>query len=66
MTTYALPRRRGLLARLIGEADDFTSWLLFGAETWLIASLTFPLITSRSLRARRSPMPTQLNGRTIV
>jgi hypothetical protein len=39
MTTYALPRRRGLLARLIGEADDFTSWLLFGAETWLIASL---------------------------
>jgi hypothetical protein len=39
MTTYALPRRRGLLARLIGEADDFTIWLLFGAETWLIASL---------------------------
>lgn len=39
MTTYALPRRRGLLARLIGEADDFTNWLLFGGETWLIASL---------------------------
>ena len=39
MTTYALPRRRGLLARLIGEADDFTSWLLFGSETWLIATL---------------------------
>ena len=39
MTTYALPRRRGLFARLIGEADDFTIWLLFGAETWLIASL---------------------------
>jgi hypothetical protein len=39
MTTYALPRRRGLFARLIGEADDFTSWLLFGSETWLIASL---------------------------
>jgi hypothetical protein len=39
VTTYALPRRRGLFARLIGEADDFTSWLLFGSETWLIASL---------------------------
>jgi hypothetical protein len=39
VTTYALPRRRGLLARLIGEADDFTSWLLFGSETWLIATL---------------------------
>ena len=39
MTTYALPRRRGVVARLIGEADDFTSWLLFGGETWLIASL---------------------------
>jgi hypothetical protein len=39
MTTYALPRRRGLFARLIGEADDFTSWLLYGSETWLIATL---------------------------
>ena len=39
MTSYALPRRRGLLARLIGEADDFTTWLLFGSETWLIATL---------------------------
>lgn len=39
MTAYALPRRRGLLARLIGEADDFTIWLLFGSETWLIAAL---------------------------
>lgn len=39
MTSYALPRRRGLLARLIGEADDFTTWLLFGSETWLIASM---------------------------
>ena len=37
MTAYALPRRRGIVARLIGEADDFTSWLLFGGETWLIA-----------------------------
>ena len=39
MTTYALPRRRGLFARLIGEGDDFATWLLFGAETWLIATL---------------------------
>lgn len=39
MTTYALPRRRGLFARLIGEADDFTTWLLFGSETWLIATM---------------------------
>jgi hypothetical protein len=39
MTSYALPRRRGLLARLIGEADDFTTWLLFGSETWLIAAM---------------------------
>ncbi|HEY7451268.1 MAG TPA: hypothetical protein VIA02_01970 [Candidatus Limnocylindria bacterium] len=39
MTAYALPRRRGLFARLIGEADDFTIWLLFGTETWLIAAL---------------------------
>jgi len=39
MTTYALPRRRGLFARLIGAGDDFATWLLFGSETWLIASL---------------------------
>jgi hypothetical protein len=39
VTTYALPRRRGLFARLIGEADDFTTWLLFGSETWLIAAM---------------------------
>jgi len=39
MTTYALPRRRGLFARLIGQADDFSTWLLFGSETWLIATL---------------------------
>jgi len=39
MTTYALPRRRGLFARLIGGADDFATWLLFGSETWLIATL---------------------------
>lgn len=39
MTSYALPRRRGLFARLIGEADDFATWLIFGSETWLIAAL---------------------------
>ena len=39
MTTYALPRRRGLFARLIGEGDDFANWLLTGSETWLIATM---------------------------
>jgi len=39
MTTYALPRRRGIFARLIGAADDFSTWLIFGSETWLIATL---------------------------
>lgn len=39
MTTYALPRRRGIFARLIGAADDFSTWLTFGSETWLIATL---------------------------
>ena len=34
--------------------------------TWLSASFTLPDRTSRSERARRSPMPTQLNGRAIV
>ena len=39
MTTYALPRRRGLWARLVGGADDFTLWLMFGEESWLVATL---------------------------
>jgi len=39
MTTYALPRRRGWFSRLVGGADDFANWLLFGSETWLIATL---------------------------
>ncbi len=34
--------------------------------TWLMASFTLPDRTSTSPRARPSPMPTQLNGRTIV
>jgi hypothetical protein len=37
MTTYALPRRRGLLATIVGLFDDWVSWLLFGHETWLVA-----------------------------
>ena len=34
--------------------------------TWLMANCTLPLSTSCSPRARLSPMPTQLNGRTMV
>jgi hypothetical protein len=34
--------------------------------TWLMASSTLPLSTSTSDCARISPMPTQLNGRSIV
>src|SRR4051812_9380795 len=34
--------------------------------TWLIASLTLPESISTSPSARDSPIPTQLNGRTIV
>ena len=34
--------------------------------TWLRASFTLPLMTSVSRTARRSPIPTQLNGRRIV
>src|SRR6202020_2464810 len=34
--------------------------------TWLIASFTLPDMISSSPSARDSPMPTQLNGLTIV
>src|SRR6478609_7203042 len=34
--------------------------------TWDRASFTFPDMMSVSRRARRSPIPTQLNGRTTV
>src|SRR4051794_18144084 len=34
--------------------------------TWLRASSTLPLLIVTSERARASPIPTQLNGRTIV
>jgi hypothetical protein len=40
MTTTYLARRRGRgLRGLLGFVDDFTSWLLFGRETWLVAVL---------------------------
>ena len=42
-----------------------TFWTRSGT-TWVMASFTFPLGMSVSRRARRSPIPTQLNGRTIV
>ena len=40
-------------------------WMRSGT-TWLIASFTLPLSISISVLARISPVPTQLNGRTIV
>jgi hypothetical protein len=36
---YRNPPRRGLLARAWRSIDDFTSWLLYGYETWLVAVL---------------------------
>ena len=40
MTTTYLPRRRGRgLRGLLAFVDDFTSWLLYGRETWLVAVL---------------------------
>jgi hypothetical protein len=38
-TTYALPRSRSRIGRLVGGVDDFMSWLLYGSETWLVATL---------------------------
>lgn len=38
-TAYSSYRPRTGLARLLGWADDFMSWMLFGHETWLIAVL---------------------------
>ena len=32
-------RPKGGLNRLLGWADDFMSWMLFGHETWLVAVL---------------------------
>jgi hypothetical protein len=39
MSTYPIYRPRGGVSRLLGWADDFTSWFLFGYETWLVALL---------------------------
>jgi hypothetical protein len=38
-TTYPAYKPRGGVNRLLGWADDFMSWLLFGHETWLVAVL---------------------------
>jgi hypothetical protein len=38
-TSYPTYRPRGGVSRLLGWADDFMSWLLFGHETWLVATL---------------------------
>ena len=38
-TTYPSYRPRGGINRLLGWADDFMSWMLFGHETWLVAVL---------------------------
>ncbi len=39
MSTYPGYRPRGGMSRLIGGADDFMSWFLYGHETWLVAVL---------------------------
>lgn len=39
MTAYTVPPRRDLISRLAREIDDFMSWMLYGAETWLVALL---------------------------
>jgi len=38
-TSYPVYRPRGGLSRLLGWADDFMSWFLYGHETWLVAVL---------------------------
>lgn len=38
-TTYPSYKPRGGINRLLGWADDFMSWMLFGHETWLVAML---------------------------
>ena len=39
MSTYPVYRPRGGMNRLLGSADDFMSWFLYGHETWLVATL---------------------------
>jgi hypothetical protein len=38
-TSYPVYRPRGGINRLLGWADDFMSWFLYGHETWLVAVL---------------------------
>jgi hypothetical protein len=38
-TTFQGYRSRGGVTRLLSWADDFTSWFLYGYETWLVALL---------------------------
>ena len=39
MSTYPAYRPRGGVNRLLGWADEFMSWFLYGHETWLVAVL---------------------------
>ena len=39
MSTYPVYRPRGGVNRLLGSADDFMNWFLYGHETWLVATL---------------------------
>jgi len=39
MSTYPVYRPRGGMNRLLGWADEFMSWFLYGHETWLVAVL---------------------------
>jgi hypothetical protein len=38
-TAYLPPPRRGPVIRAVRGVDEFTSWLLYGYETWLVAVL---------------------------
>lgn len=39
MSSYPAYRPRGPMSRLLGGADDFMNWMLYGHETWLVAVL---------------------------
>ena len=63
----------GVVADLVAVAEDVERVLALedlvdevGHDVADRASFTLPLMMSVSRSARRSPMPTQLNGRTIV
>jgi hypothetical protein len=38
-TSYPVYRSRGGVSRVLGSTDEFTSWFLYGHETWLVAVL---------------------------